>query len=421
MAGLALYVGLFLATTAGAFVRAPFGDMFDMLTVEFGAQARGDPGLYLWQTHNGHHVVWMRTLTALDVRVFHGRSLVFAAAALAGILAATTLIARELWRGAPDRRLAAPLVAIAPIALLTTLNAVDVSLPVNSNYPVALAFAVGALILVEAGGAGLATTLGVTALIVAATLAISVGLAAAPVVMWSALVRRKRGWLPLLWVILPVLAVAVLLSPGIVVESAPASGSPIERAGRIGLYFLTFCGLPWSASSAKMPLSPALQPMAELVGPLLGLVVAALGAWLAARPGETRLGRVCRNLILLSLTAAAMAALGRVDVSTQLQVPLRYALLMAPLHVGVAVLLLLRLPTPSERALRVAAAGVVTLALAHQVAGGVLILRYSAQLRHAIAAFEAGDRSPATAQYVYPNLAQAERITAEMRRRGLYR
>ena len=45
--GLAAYVGLFLNTTVTSFVRAPFGDGFDILAVEFEAQDRGDPGGYL--------------------------------------------------------------------------------------------------------------------------------------------------------------------------------------------------------------------------------------------------------------------------------------------------------------------------------------------------------------------------------------
>jgi hypothetical protein len=423
-AGLAVYVALFLATAVQAFVGAPFGDVFDILTVEFAAQARHDPGLYLWSPHNGHHVVWMRLLTAIDVRIFHGRSLIFLGMALAAIAGAAALLAREIRRGVGDRRLSLVLAATAPLALLTSLNAVDVSLPVNSNYPLALLFALGACVLVEAGGTGIATVAGVTVLVAAATMSITVGLAAAPVVMLSALLRRGRGRLWLLWLTLPALG-ALFLSGGAapVVDGAAPVGSPGDHLARMARYFLTFCALPWSASSQKVALPHGLGPAIQLAGLALGAAVAAVATWLAAQRAKSRLERVCRNLILLSLTAAAMAALGRVDVSAGIQVPLRYALLMAPLHVAVLVRLGMRwaaLRRLGPGALRAAASVVLALAIVHQFAGRVVVVGYAHRLREAIAAFDAGDRSPALRDFVYPQFDHAERITAEMRRRGLY-
>jgi len=427
--GLAAYVGLFLNTTVTSFVRAPFGDGFDIVAVEFEAQDRGDPGGYLWHPHNGHHIVWLRLLTSLDVRLFHGQSTIFLVAALLAILAATGVIVRQILAGVENRAQALALAAIGPFALLTSLNAFDVSVPINTPYVFAMAFAVAAFALAEGRGTGLPTVAGLLALSAGAAMGNSVGLATVPVLMAAILRRPERGRLPWFWVAGPILVAVFVATAGPISVGAEAQAATLpERALRGLRYFASFCGLPWSASSERMPLPGGLQAVTRVAGPALGVLLAALGAALAARPagGEAprdRLDRFCSSLILFSLAAAAMAALGRVDARPDAQIPVRYSVLMAPLHIGVLVLLAtrfggrVRLGGGAKVGLL---AAVLLAALAHQYAGAHVVRRYCSTIVQTAAAFDRGERTPEMTLYVYPRLDHAEAMTAEMKRRGLY-
>lgn len=427
---LLVYLGLFLATVFDSFIRAPFGDAFDFLTVELQAEARGDRGLYLWAPHNGHHLVWVRLLTAIDVRLFHGRSVVFLAAALIALLAATALIAREIRRGVAEPRTGFVLACTAPLALLTTLNAVDVSIPINTVYVFSMAFAIAALVLYEAGPARPAVGLSVLALVAGAAMGNSIGLAAVPVLMIAAWRRPDRAHRPLLWIAGPLLVAVFVLGAGSMsVEAALPPQTPAQHALRLVQYFVGFCGLPWSASSQKLALPGGLAALSHLAAAVLGVGAVVLGLMLAATPSKEatargRLDRLCCDLILLSLGSAGMAALGRANASALLMVPVRYALIMAPLHVGLMVLLALRSPRAAEARggwLAAAIAAVAVLAVAHQFVGRWVVLRYTTQVEQTIAAFHAGLRSPAMSDYVYPELRHAEEVSAELKRRGLYR
>jgi hypothetical protein len=171
-----------------------------------------------------------------------------------------------------------------------------------------------------------------------------------------------------------------------------------------------------------------LPAAAQFVGPGLGLLLVAVGLHLAARPATDdsargRLDRICCSLILFSLAAAAMASLGRVNASAAFQIPLRYAVMMAPLHIGVLVLLVIRNPASnrlSKRALLAAFTSVLVLGVCHQALGSYVILRYCTNLNRILAEFNAGRRSPEMTQYVYPTIRHAEEVSAEMKRRGVY-
>lgn len=429
--GLAAYVALFLDTVARSFVRAPYGDGFDILAVEFAAQDRHDPAAYLWLPHNGHHIVWLRLLTSLDVRLFHGQSTVFVIATLAAILAAAALIARQIWRGVEDKALASVLAAIAPLALLTTLNAFDVSVSINIPYVYAATFAVAAFLVAENAAAGIGTVFALLALAAGAGMGNSVGLAAVPVLMIAAARRPDRGRLPLIWVLGPILMAVFVLTAGKMSVQAGGQAAPaglIGQAVRMLRYFLDFCGLPWSATSDRMAMPGGLQPAAQIAGPLIGLLLFAVGLFLAARPAQgmgarDRLDRFCCSLILFSLAAAAMAVVGRLRATAGMQLPVRYSVLLAPLHIGVLVLLAIRSPSlgrASPRTLSAALSVVLVLGLAHQLAGRYVILRYCGRINHVLAEYNAGRRTPEMTQYVYPDLRRADQVSAEMKRRGVY-
>jgi hypothetical protein len=300
--------------------------------------------------------------------------------------------------------------------------------PINTPYVLALVFAVGACVLVETGAGGLATLFGLLLLTAAAGMGNSVGLAVAPVVMIAILRRKTRGGLPLYWLAAPILVAVFVLSAGAMsVETAAPAATPLERGLRGLRYFVSFCGLPWSASSQRMAVGGGLQAIAQAAAPLLGLVLVGVGAGLAATPAKgdarpDRLDRICCNLILFSLAAAAMAALGRANASPQMQLPVRYAVILAPLHIGVLVLLATRHGARlrvGEGALLGLVAVLLAAALVHQVVGRQVIVRYADTLNRVLADFAAGRRTPEMTEYVYPKLAHAEAITAQMQRRGL--
>jgi len=409
-------------------VRDPYGDAYDILSVEFAAQDRGDPGFYLWHHHGGHHIVWLRLLTALDVRLFNGQSYIFLAAALPALIATAAMLSREIWRGVADRRLAVPLAAVAPLALLTSLNAFDVSAPLNTPYVFTLLFAVPAFILAERGAGGFGALIGLLALAAGSAMGNSVGLATFAVVMVAVARRPDRGRLVWFWAAAPFVVAVFVGSAAMFTREAAATEhlALAERALRSGRYFFSFAGLPWSASSDKA-LTGGWR--AAVAGPLLGLVLASLGLWLAARPPKgtapaDRLDRLCCSLILFSIAAAGMAALGRANATAAFQVPVRYSLILAPLHIGLVVLVVTRNAERIRRAsgaLAPACAAILVLALTQQILGRHIIIGYCSHIREVVAAFNAGQRTAEMPQYVYPDLSRAEMLTAEMRKRGLYR
>jgi hypothetical protein len=430
LVGGALYIALFLDTARRGFIGAPYGDAYDILAIEFQAQDGHDPGLYLWRPHNGHHIVWLRLLTSLDVRVFHGQSAVFALAALLALTAAAAMLAREIWRGVGGGNLGLAAAAVAPLALLTSLNAFDIAGPMNTPYVFVVAFAAAACTFVENASGGWGSLAGVLTLAAAAAMGNSAGLATVPVLMIAIFRRSVRGRLALFWIAGPLLAAVFVATAGEMAVQAPApAGRPIELGLRAIRYFVGFCGLPWSASSDKASLPGALQSGVQFAATAVSLVLIATGLALAARPAKDdspagRLDRLCCSLILFSLAVAAMASLGRVNATPAMEIPVRYAVLLAPLHIGVLVLLLTRTQVFRRirpRAAAAATAAILTLALGHQILGREVVLRYCTHVNQLIAAFNAGRRSPEMTAYIYPDLRRAEQVTGEMRRRGLYR
>jgi hypothetical protein len=247
--------------------------------------------------------------------------------------------------------------------------------------------------------------------------------------MVAALRRPGRPQWPLLWVAGPMLVALFMVGAGsISVEAPMPAQTPVERGVRIVQYFIGFCGLPWSASSQKLSLPGGLETASHLAGTILGLVLIALGLLLAARPAtgdgaRARLDRICCSFILFSLAAAGMAALGRANASPSLLIPVRYALLMAPLHIGVFVLLVTRNPGASRwsvGAQSTALALIMVLGVGHQLAGRYVVLRFCANLEQELDAFNAGRRSPEMTEYVYPRMERADQVSAEMKRRGVY-
>jgi hypothetical protein len=138
----------FLFRTA---ITSPISDMFTYIADYLRFRA-GQVGLldYLWQPHGEHRLLWIRLLTWADVELLHTRGIAFRGCDGKPILATAILVWHVVQRAEP--RLAAPLTLLAPMLVLTSANAVDCSVPINTTYPITVFFAVLSLVLFTGAG-----------------------------------------------------------------------------------------------------------------------------------------------------------------------------------------------------------------------------------------------------------------------------
>jgi len=407
----AIDVALFAAVFSTAIIREPFSDMLAWLGAYLRfRQTGGLPG-YLLAFHNEHRLLWIRLLTIVDAAAFRCSGGPFIVVATVALVAATALVVREVARGAEPAVL-----WLFPMLFLTAANAIDCSIPINGVYPLTLMFVIWSCCLfdgeAEAGRGTVVRRSTAIGLAAAAGFANAVGLLAWPVLLWVAW-RGRAGlrWLALVGIIGAAYCLAYLHGVSVIIGS-PQGMHAAPWTLQFG-YLLAYLGLPLSRL-ASFPLP----------GRLLGLAVLALGIYAVIRVGLlnrdlTRLQRIATALILFSLGSAAMAAVGRSQVADGIDVPVRYAVLVAPLHAG---LLALALPWAARhaRAARACAVGLACVLLALQVIGGVAAVRAVDRMAATVARYYAGERDPQMAMVVYPDLPEADRIIATLRREGLF-
>ena len=176
---------------------------------------------------------------------------------------------------------------------------------------------------------------------------------------------------------------------------------------------LAYLGLPWMRAAPRL-------------GILIGAVVLAPSLIVLVLRGGSRNPRseqAAIALIVFSLVTAAMAGLARTGEMTPVLMPLRYAVFLIPLHVGLWVLAL-----PYVRrawAARPGMANLATIALAigllgHQAVMGVFAVRTADANLRVIADFREGRRTPIMTATIHPDLAKAQAISDDLKRRGLY-
>lgn len=409
--------GLYLALSAFVLWRAalltPFSDEIDWILRWRDFQAHGDWARYLFTPVNLHRVPIIFGLLALDLKAFGGTNLPLILSGAAALAALAAMLARQAARAAPPP-LALPAGALVAMLALMAGNVLDAATPICVNYLHGAALAALALILAEGGAADGLSWRRLAALLaaMAAGLGDAVALAVWPVLAICALRRRDGRWL------------AAVLTSGAVFLAFYAWGQGSAARGS------TAGALHDPVSAVRLALNFLLLPWARLnvgVAWVGGLAVAvlSLGAILA-RGGRYASAdeRVACSFILFSLGAAAMAGLGRAWGPEAIDVPLRYAVLMAPLHAG---LVILALPYAGElwRANRAAAQGlcaaVFVLAAAQNAVMALQVVRVSDHVRQVIADFHAGARTPEMHVFVHPDLDHAARAYAEMRGAGLFR
>ncbi len=415
-----MQTAFFAVVLARTMILRPFWDMISWIDAFLACRQTGGFLAYLWAPHNEHHLVLIRLLTALDVSVFHASGIPFVVAATTAVVMTAIIVTGELHRGAELPSSLRVLVLLGPMLLLTTDAAVDCSIPINSNYPLTVLFIVAALVLFDGEPERTARTQARRAASLCAAmlagLANAAGLVIWPVLLWSAWRGgARRPWL------LTIGATGVVYCCVYVQDLPPvgADGLPLffsaDHVWKMADYLLMYLGLPLSRA-------PALGVPARILG--AGLLVAASAAVCndatLPRPAP-RLHRISIGLIMAALAAAFLAAVGRADLQADVKVPVRYAVMLAPLHVGLLALALqylaTRATTPRRQGVLLGSAALVA---------AVLIVLQTGEGRSAIVAsngitatldrYDAGFRDGAMQRLVFPNLATADRVRETLER-----
>lgn len=400
--------GYFLVRTK---IRPPFMDMLDWIVSYLDFRDGGGLGSYLWAFHNEHHLVWIRILVAMDVAWFHGSGIAFIVAGTASLLASAAAIGLFIRRDDPSSDLMVRAAWLAPMLIVTSANAADCGVPMNAGYPIAVFFMIGSLVLFESES----NWRRALALPIAAGAAFGngVGLVIWPVLVWVSW-RQRTG-------LIQTAAVALfgLLFIGAYTHGMPST-TPLAAASRSDLfsaggilkpvkYALAFLGLPFPYAMANR------VGLAFLLAGLFAIARVSL-----VERANSRLNRLAAALILTTFGAAAIAAIGRAHLEPGVRIPLRYSVLVAPLHIGLLCFAIRGLGHRARTASgQVAVTGFAAALLAMQFVIARPVIRVNDQMRLAIQAYYQGDRDPEVTRFVYPDAIKADRMIARMRDNGL--
>ena len=395
-----------------AAVLAPFSDEFDWAMRWYRARADHDWLGYLLDPHNINRLLWTRLAIALDMGALGGANapLILSGAAAISVMAWT--LALQAARAAPQPL---KLTAAALAAMLTLMagNILDASIPINVTYTHAAVFAVLAIVLSEGApktgfGGRRAAAL---ACAVAAAFGSGVGLAVWPVMAWGALRRRDWSWLAV--VLVCGAAFVGLYFSGQGHGAGNASAAARHDPWNAIVLTLSFVTLPWTRVALHV---------AWVGGGLIAMASAAI-ILIKGGPRATPVERVACGLMLFTLGAAVMAGLGRSGLEDAHNVPLRYGLLVSPLHAG---LVMLAAPYVADLWRRnrdmaqVLCLSVLLGVFAQDVAMAVKVVRASDVIRYAVADFHAGLRRPEMLTLVHPDLAYAEAVSDQLSRDDLF-
>jgi hypothetical protein len=409
---LALYLGVAAWLLWRTSILEAYSDMYDWIARWDWLQADGDLGRYLWAPHNFHHLVWTLAVLEVDIRAFGASGYLFLAVG-ALCLAVTAAMLASLGGAAAGRGLRLVGAGGAAALCLTGCDVLDASFDINTTYVHALVFAVAAILLAQAPGAtSLRRRGGALACAVAAGLGSAAGLAVWPALLFAAWRDGERRWM---WTVLA--AGAAFSGLYLLGETAGPAGAvgatgAVRLAEAIALA-VNYLALPWLRGAPS-------------AGWIIGLMVLALSVAALAvkgRRGAPWLERAAVALILFSLTTAAMAGVARTGATAPQLPPIRYAVFLAPLHVGLWVLALPYLRQAWERRparWEVAVVAAAAVMLLHQAVMAVYAVRTADQTLRVVADFRAGRRTPQMTATIYPDLGKARALADAMRREGFY-
>jgi hypothetical protein len=417
----ALHVSLFAFYMNATVIRVPFWDMLSFVDSYISYQDTGHLWAYFWLPDNEHRSVWSRVLTAIDIRVFDGAGYAFEVFSTICLVICPALLWWELRRSTIGREFSLVGGLLLLMLFLATPIAVTCSIAMNGAYPQAVCFMMLALTALdgrsESGERWPPRRLAALPAAIAASFGNAIGLLVWPLLLWAAW-RGRLGWR---W-IAGIGTVAVLFGAIYFYSmdsSAPAAAKLIDVRSvvKAANYIITFAGLPWTRS-------PLIATPGWLAGGILLVVgvTTALHYGILRQPAD-RLQRIAVGLILFSLGAAVMAAVGRGDLADEVKVPVRYTVLMVPLHAGLVCLVLpimARYWDAQGRLLRACMIGITAVTLIQQIPAGRAAAKQSRTINASVMRFVAGERDETMSHRVFPDLAVAARIFSTIKSHGLY-
>ena len=426
-------LGLFFWYVNATIIQQPFADMYSLVQHYLSYRADGGWWDYLWVPHNEHRPVFLRLLTAFDIEMFSGVSYPFVVTATIAHMGTAWLLWRECRTGVGGS-LGWVLGCVVLMLVLTSVTAVVIAIPIMNNLIHGLAFAVLAIVVfdrVEDGRAVAGHTLywrRVMAMFVACSVpfADAVGWAIWPILLWIAWrAGAGRRWLltiagvgvALLFVYTRGLSLSLPALSGAAGQDVALTDELVRRAN----YLFTYMGLPWTRE-------PALHVPGRLLGALLFVTGAGVVFWRGFRHAPSgRLERIAIAMTMFSLASAVLATIGRADVpeSGGVLVPVRYSVLLIPLHVG-----LLWIASPFlnrlwigrawSSAVSLGLAGVCAALLLQQVAAGAAAVSNVQRIRATIERFLAGQTDADMTTVIGEDLEKARRELDAMRRARVY-
>ena len=425
-----LYIGLFFWYVSATIIQPPFADMYSVVQHYLSYRADGGWWDYVWAAHNEHRPIFLRLLAAFDIEVFSGVSYPFVVVSAIAHVGAAWLLWREC-RAGIEGPLGVVVGCIGLMLVLTSVSAVVVAIPIMNNLIHGLAFVVLAIVLFERleGDGDARATAGrrAAALLVACVVpfADAVGWAVWPILFWVAWrAGADRTWL---WTIAGVGAALLIVYtrgmslplPLLSDDTARELGLVDELTRRVN-YLFVYMGLPWTRS-------PSLFLFGRFVGALLFVSATGIVCWRGFyRAPSGRLERIAIALIMFSLASALLAVMGRAGepILAGVLVPVRYSVLLIPLHVGllwVVSPLLSRLWNGGRaRVMSLAVVGVCGGLLVQHVAAGQAAVANAERIRATIQRFHAGESDADMAIVISDDLEKARRELATMRRAGVY-
>lgn len=397
-------------------VLQPYSDMYDWVFRYFNYRDGLPLGEYLLIPHNFHRLVTTFGLMDLDIRFFGASSLLIVAVTVLALAGAALVLGREAVRAAaPPIGLAAGALA----AMFALLGAVipDATIHINAQYVHTLFFVVVAIALAEPEQVktGLKLRhLAALAFAAAAPFGNGVGLAVWPVLIYGALRSgQDRRWLAILVAAAVAYITLYVRGQSGTGAKSPLDWTPADFVSAVQLA-LSFLGLPWTR-------------IAPAYGWVLGLGFALAGSALVlfrGGPNASRSERLASRLILYSLGAALMAALGRTGLDEPSNVSVRYQAQLVPMHAGFVIFAApyaARLWAIRPRLVEAGAVAAVGLMLAQQAVMGANLIRISDAQRQIMADFKAGRESPEMLSRIHPNLPHARVMQTRIDEAGLYR